>query len=556
MVSTPPDNSPTTYQPNKKSIGELLSTVSPHIRVPTWQRSYSWKRENVETFWADLIRFEKSNRSEYFLGSIVIVRTSQDVHLLLDGQQRLVTSAILLAAIREKVRSYRPMTATRIQSRYLSDLDDATEVTTFKLTLNTYDNDFFADCIMTERLPPYKEPAALIASHKLIKNAFDYFTDQLTAEMKDLSPEQGFQRAIAIQKTLTTGFTVISVVSTDEDAAAEVFETLNDRGIGLSTPDLLRNLIMRRANVKNHDAIIKLWEPVFAFEKDTTIKNFLRHFWISNYGDVKSQSLYREIKDTIIDKSISSLSFSKNLKSSAENYGAILECVHEDEYCKNLLIEVSSLGAGARILYPTILAMIELGSIDEQRSGLKSLINMYVRASVIGGKENSLIENTLYLATRNYRNDKDVNKLKESISSASLDDDEFGLAFGKASVKASRTQRYLLTKFEQFNSTEEKLVAGSKKVHVEHIYPQTPLEGENIGKHNDFVNRIGNLTLLSQKLNQSIKNGRYSDKYPEYQKSEINITKFLPAKDEWKETEITERQAGMIEAAKQIWASI
>jgi uncharacterized protein with ParB-like and HNH nuclease domain len=135
------------YQPNKRTIGELLSTTNPPIVVPEWQRSYSWTTSHVETFWNDLLYFqnrhttESIKSAEYFIGSIVIVAASTDQHLLLDGQQRLATSAILLSVIRDYLAQYSKDASVRTQSRYLADVDDSTNKTVFKIRLNEYDNE-------------------------------------------------------------------------------------------------------------------------------------------------------------------------------------------------------------------------------------------------------------------------------------------------------------------------------------------------------------------------------------------------------------------------------
>jgi len=90
------------YDAARQTLGALLSTTSPRIEVPEWQRSYSWDAPQIETFWQDLIAFSDQYPGdniigeEYFLGSIVLVIGGPTNHLL-DGQQRLATGTILLA---------------------------------------------------------------------------------------------------------------------------------------------------------------------------------------------------------------------------------------------------------------------------------------------------------------------------------------------------------------------------------------------------------------------------------------------------------------------------
>ena len=165
---------PTQYRPERKTIGELLSMTNPPILVPNWQRNFSWTTSEVDTFWQDMMLFdaqypgETINSEEYFLGSVVIVDNSEN-HLLLDGQQRLATSAILLSVIRDFLAQYRHDAAVRTSNRYLTDFDDARGANTYKLTLNRYDRDFFKREVLESRDASYVEPEPLLESHRLIR---------------------------------------------------------------------------------------------------------------------------------------------------------------------------------------------------------------------------------------------------------------------------------------------------------------------------------------------------------------------------------------------------
>ena len=165
---------PSKYSPDKKTLGSLLSLTNPPILVPNWQRNYSWTTSEVETFWNDLQLFQAKyagdtiNVEEYFLGSVGIVDNAVS-HLLLDGQQRLATAAILLSVIRDYLKRSSRDASTRIQICYLSDFDDVADRTIYKITLNTYDRDFFRREILEGRDANYAPFESTIESHKLIR---------------------------------------------------------------------------------------------------------------------------------------------------------------------------------------------------------------------------------------------------------------------------------------------------------------------------------------------------------------------------------------------------
>ena len=134
----------------------------------------------------------------------------------------------------------------------MADIDDARGgELLYKLSLNVYDAEFFRRKVLEFRDAGYKAPEPTHASHRLIEGAREYFDSELEKHYATFkTPKEAYDWALGIQHTLLNKMSVVAISSTDEDSAAEVFETLNDRGIGLSTPDLLRNLVIRRSPEK------------------------------------------------------------------------------------------------------------------------------------------------------------------------------------------------------------------------------------------------------------------------------------------------------------------
>lgn len=552
-------NQPAPYHPDKRTIGELLSTTSPALIVPAWQRSYSWTESNVETFWNDLSEFDNRNpgknidQREYFLGSVVIVSTSSNEHLLLDGQQRLATAVILLSVIRERIKTFKADAATRLQAKYLADFNDAKNEFVYKLTLNNYDRDFFKRKILENRDASYKEPTPELASHFLIEKARSYFWAVFEEKYKSFAnPEAAFNWAIRMQDVLLNHMSVVAVTSTDEDSAAEVFETLNDRGIGLSTPDLLRNLVIRRAPSTAQNEVIELWSEVIEFDTDTEIKAFLRHFWISRHGDVKTQRLYREIKDNIIQNNTDSVAFSRELKDSSVIYKDIVAARDDDSDVAALLRAINELGAS--VLYPVVLSVMERVEQSRREDVLESIVNAYVRHSVVGQLENSKLENVIHKLAAELRKSMAPSEACKLLKEFAPDDEAFVAAFQRVVISRTATQRYLLREIELDKRTTEELdVNPPNKVHVEHIYPQTPEAGKSWKNHSQMINRLGNLTLLSGSLNSSIRNATFDKKVPSYKKSELLIAQELAELTSWDSSAVEERQKKMAELVVGIW---
>jgi uncharacterized protein with ParB-like and HNH nuclease domain len=553
------------YRPERKTVGELLAMTSPAVVVPEWQRNYSWTTSEVETFWKDMLQFsdrypqDNLARQEYFLGSVVIVE-SNGLHLLLDGQQRLATSAILLAVIRDSLATYNRNAAVRLSHSYLKDYDDTSGSTKFKITLNRYDRDFFKREVLEFADEPTELPAPptpTIESHRLIRNAKAFFTERLKEKLEPLPDATArHQWALRLLRVLTANVSVVAVFSDDEDNAAIVFETLNDRGIGLSTPDLLRNLLLRRAPEDQREEVITLWGQILQIEGDIKLKSFLRHYWISHHGDVKTQSLYREIKTKISDGNINSLAFSRQLSEASLTYRDIMAGNNPNSEVARLLNDINELEAS--FFYPAILSAFE---VEEDANKLKefltAIICCYVRYSAIGKLESSYLEDFAFFLAKLVRSVGYLEGAANQVYEYAPEDSTFLEAFSKAAITRTATVRYILRELEhRRRQTEELEVSTPSRVHVEHIYPQTPLPTERWEQHNQFVNRLGNLTLLSKRINTTIKNASFAAKKPFFAQSEILLTSELGNFDSWSPEGVVSRQAAMAKDAVKVWPRI
>lgn len=550
------------YDAGRQSIGTLLSTTSPRIEVPEWQRSYSWDTAQIETFWQDLVAFDQQypddniSSEEYFLGSIVLV-TGGATNLLLDGQQRLATATILLSVLRDTRHDFKGDSAIRLQNKYISDFDDQSNTTTYVLTLNNYDRDFFRGEIQDVPANPPDRPSPSLRSHALIRKARKYFEARVAEHAEKLGGgEPAFQWNLRIGKVLCDHMSVVSVTSTDEDNAAAVFETLNDRGIGLSTPDLLRNLLLRRAaDADARDRIVAAWQTVLEIDEEANVDQFLRHYWVSHRGDVKARKLYREIKSKVIDEDVDSLAFSLELADAAPVYRDLVRAREDDPALRRLLDGIRMLGA--KSLYPALLSGYSALDPDSDKEPLcrlaDALVAMFVRYNVIGGRETTVMESTAYRIAAELRENKDFDAAISALADLAPDAEDFVSRFQRASVSRITTARYLLREIEHAKrKTQEVSVEGTDRVHVEHVYPQTPTE--SWPNHRAVIDRLGNLTLLGKRLNSSVKNADFATKKKQaYEGSDIVMTQELLSLDDWTPEAIDERQRELASWVFGIW---
>lgn len=551
------------YEAGRKTIGELLATTSPPIVVPAWQRSYSWEGTQTEAFWRDLLAFSERypddtiKGQEYFLGSIVLV-TGTDTQELLDGQQRLATATILISVIRDACATFNSDTATRQQNRYISDIDDAAGEETFQLTLNKYDAEFFRREVQQRITGSGQAPQPKLKSHMRMRKARAYLKEELDEQWKaEANEEAGFKRALRIADVLLNRMSVVAVTSSDQDNASAVFETLNDRGIGLSTPDLLRNLLIRRAgdDEKRH-RIVNAWEAILAAEDEASSEDFIRHYWVSRRGDVKGRKLYREIKDTVEAEELDALELSTALSDTADIYRDIVAARDSDDETRRLLDGVRLLGA--KVLYPAILSAFQHTEDDhkELQALLRALTTVFVRSAVLGGRQAGTIETEAYETASALFETGDFDAAISRLDSFSPDAEDARDRFRTARIERRATQRYLLRQIEHAKRASGELaVETPDRVHVEHIYPQKPEEGHRWDNHSAMLNRIGNVTLLAKRLNVQIKNAVFDKKKSEvYSESDLLLTKELMEYTEWNPAQIQARQDELSDWIFQAWS--
>ena len=555
------------YTASRKAIGELLSTARTRIEVPEWQRSYSWEKEHFEAFWLDIINFDSLHpqdtikKEEYFLGAAVLV-TGSEVDLLLDGQQRLATATILLSSLRDALAKYNTKADTRLQAKHIADYDDHTEEVSPALTLNYYDRDYFRSEIQDDSKSGKMWVQVKYKSHERMRAARKYFDERISEEeAKCGGGNDAYRRILRIKDVLLNHVSLVVIESSDEDNAATVFETLNDRGIGLSTSDLLRNFLLRTVPRSKREEVVSAWGSILETAGESSSKDFLRHFWVSQRGDVKSRRLYREIKDTILAENINPLTFSRQLSRGSHIYQDLVHARDDDEDVQRLLGDIKQLNA--RMLYPALLSgkMIVLDgtSTDEpELTGffefVSALLTIFVRHSVVGKRDASELEGVVYSVAVDLRKNKSFDEAVATLRKASPSSQQFQDDFAKVAFKLNGRARYILRELEHAKrKTQEVAVEIPSRVHVEHIYPKTPLQGREFPNHEDVVYRLGNLTLLGKGINVAIKNSSFEEKRLKSKDSDILMTREVLKWDTWTESSIDERQRQLAELAVEIW---
>jgi hypothetical protein len=546
------------------AVGHVLADRP--LAVPIYQRSYAWKMDEVDDFEKDLSRSFRATDPEYFLGTVVLSEEGTPPRLtIVDGQQRLATTMMLLAAIRnEFAKRGDTKRADIIQGRYLSkpDLDSGEDVS--QLWLNSEDNLFFTGTVVT---PSEPTPDPTRRSHQLIVGAqtsLNGFVAELASSVGD---EWGTRLREWVDFIENAVLIIVVTVPTESDAFF-IFETLNDRGADLTIADLLKNYLFGRAGAQL-DEVRHKWVTALASldmtSENATFVTFLRQYWSSKHGATRERELYKSIKDRVVTSS-QAVEFAEELENAARLYAALLNTDHEFW---------STLGTSTKDSVETLLRLdleqiriLLLAGMQhfpelELKKLIRAAVAWGVRGLIVGGIGGGTYERQYCDAAVKIRSGsvKTTDELHNQLSDLIPSDEEFRSAFAVERVTRPNLARYYLVALEKAKSgqVEPELVPNEdeEKVNLEHVLPKNPKSGEwesfTTEQRTAFVHRLGNMALLQKGVNDRIGNKPYSTKRPIFAKSALLWTQDAGERSDWTPEVIALRQADMAKLAVTIW---
>jgi uncharacterized protein with ParB-like and HNH nuclease domain len=544
------------------TLKDLISTR--FFSVPRYQRSYAWASDEVSDFWNDM-RDSITDGGDYFLGNIVL--TSLDgadkSHQIIDGQQRIATTTILNAAIRDVYSDEGDVdAAAAIQQEMICAHDTATHNKIARIKLNDVDDTFYKSLLIDK-----SEPKPTSDSHRLISSAYDFFKSKI-CEVKSQNPSTWRAELGKISHFLGQQARVISVYAANDADAFIIFETLNDRGADLTIADLLKNYLFSKSG-NEIDSVQKNWIDARAILEEYQPENefiiFLRHYWSSVYGMTRERELYKSIKNNISDK-VKAVKFSSEIKQGAKHYGAALseKSIFWNDYSDTDRNNVKLL---LRLKLeqnrPLLLAILQHFSKQEIQKTLPLLISWSVRGLIAGVMGKGAAETTFCESATKIRSGeiKSHSDLRISLSTLVPSDASFVESFAAYRTRNNGFARFLLLGLEGHLSgtSQPELVPNERvdEVNLEHVLPQRPKSSDWLGLANDEALfhslKLGNMTLLQEKKNNAIGNKPFVSKKPIIAASNFELNKYFVAHTDWTVADIDSRQKVLANIAPKVW---
>ncbi len=541
--------------------------------VPAYQRDYSWSEEEWEDLWNDIVELRPDTQYHHYMGALVIQGKSDREFLVIDGQQRLATLSLFALAVISKLNimanqgidaDANKERAQQLRNRFIGEKDPASLTESARLILNDTDNDFYQDYLVQLKKP--LNPRKLPKSNSLLWKCFLYFTERLNG-LEDMETD-GETVAGILSETAARQLLFILITVDDELNAYTVFETLNARGLELTTTDLLKNYLFSLVKVRTDlKALQRRWAKLIATVDQERFAEFLRYHLLCKQSKVRSQRLFKLVRDkTKTQEDVFALL--DELESRAElfaavsdpNHGYWMELPDARPYIRELgLFRV-------RQMVPLVFAAWESFSEEDFVRVLKLLSVISFRYNVISSLNTNVLERVYPHAARaiiagDATSPADVFKLIKPIY---VDDEkmrqDFSLFVINPRGRKKKLTKYILARLEQHasgRSCDFETDPGT----VEHILPENPMEAWEEafppGLQETSMYRLGNLTLLESSANKEISNATYDEKIDTYKNSAYALTKEIPeiAPEEWTPELVNKRQQQLAARATHLWRS-
>lgn len=532
--------------------------------IPKFQRDYSWESEHWDDLWQDILLVVKSEENEHYMGYLVLQTSDNKKFIVIDGQQRLTTLSILVLAVLKALNNLVAKgenvadNEKRIQSfrdSYIGYLNPVTLISDNKLKLNRNSDEYYRNYLVLLKDLPIRNTNS---SEKQMRECFNWFHTKITKEFKTGEDLAQFIDTI-VDKLF---FTVIEV--TDQINAFKVFETLNARGVQLSSSDLLKNYLFSvidetKPHISEIEELESLWSRIIGKLGNKKFEDYLRYYWNSKNKTVRKNQLFKTIRNNITTKE-DTFKLIRDLDDTADLFIAIQD--PESEYWNDLPEVKKQLNDLKlfQIKQTNSLLMSGYKNLDQKSFSklVKSASIISFRYNIIGGLNPNEQEDNYNKVAISISNTKtfEIKSLQAIYVADTNFENDFSTKQFKNTSRNHKIVKYILAKIENYKYNND-IDSDSDNYTIEHILPESAdetwgeFENEEIERS---IYRLGNLTLLEKKLNRNADTMNYESKKAFFVQSNCNLTKNLPESFEtWTEAKITARQKELAKAAKSIW---
>lgn len=547
-----------------KDIKGILDNKNQFV-IPDFQRSFVWTAENVNTLFTD---FEEDTNSYtdnldtlpgYLLGNIVLISNENNPTRfdVIDGQQRLTTLTLIFCALNKLFMDIAEETRQNLGANadmwightfsfkeYFRILDNNLQFVDYKI-LHTQDLDF------KETYKSIIKQGALVSDEdNTSANNLEAVYESILQHLKSIYDNEP-QKLLYFLQYLTTKVKLIETTAPSIERAFQLFEILNYRGQSLEPLDLLKNHLLKNLTAAPGITQNQIkdfsdsWSQFLKNLKDTgksraiETSTFIKHFIIGTKAiNVKKKDLFEHFKDNeLVANDI--LQLSSDINSISKVYSSINRDPLSNDFLSNddgmyTLFTLFNTVQIHPLLMPFYNAsrVDKVGLVDAAVRYVAAVIFSYTQTNAIEAELPEIIEKILHESDPARRLEVAVTELElrtkpyVDLIRVLLPVKDFGSKNKKQAPKA-----FQILKFIELYLNQKDSIKTNKKIELEHIMPQAADNDDysfaDEDTRKEYLNHLGNLTLLDKSLNASVKNGNFAEKLDHYKACEFVITRAL-----------------------------
>lgn len=550
-------------QAGLKDVREILSKPG-KFYVPQYQRGFEWGEKEFEDLWMDL-QILKEGRDTHFLGNIILVEWKDSEgtnrYEIVDGQQRLITISLLACAIRDSLEEEDEV-ISRVTEGYSSQKNEKF------LKIEPFNE---------EEKSSYEkiwEGNADKANGK-IKKAYDFYKERIN--------EMGDDEVNDLKTRVFDRLEAVETRTEDRTVAYAVFQTQNERGKEVEPEILAKTRLFEvTEGLGNEEAIRNRWIELydnlernledFRFRDSIKIRRPLSQILTnsnitSSSGEIDKQDFYR-----YFDKSLRAVGdpeeFVSLIEEQADKYIELSNAEYGTQECQINLQYLNSTNTHAEVL--SLAIVLETDNYDRMAELFRLAATLGMRME-LGDEASASKRDAMYEAARRVRSENEPEEeLVSMIDEKSPTDPQIieSLKAQDLTVHGRYKDRtkLVLASIERNRQSREPWSLDLEEVELEHIAPKGTFGSSSTYPNwrksfnhdedlfDEYVNKIGNLTLLTRSRNASIGEDSLEEKKEGYFASSLNITEELGDYDEWSPEMIEERTKELANELVEIWS--
>jgi uncharacterized protein with ParB-like and HNH nuclease domain len=526
------------FKPEAKTVKSVFGDSDSYYRIPDYQRPYSWGAEQIEQLWDDLYFAMDENEETYFLGPIILIGPNDGFEVV-DGQQRLTTLTILFCVLRDlhckDDNTLKNSIKSLVDKKYRLRL----------ITQQHYQNQFEKEVLENVAFPKEELTKKERERNKFINAALIFKEKLASLDKKEIRKLIDF---------ILDRVIMITITCPNKPFAIKLFQILNTRGLDLNQSDLIKSYLYGKCQENERAQFISTWGQIEDISKqlDEPMTGLFTYYEYYLLAKNPKKSLYEELEKKFR---------SKNPNTAIYDFKCFVDCFREISILESKLL-FSFYYLPNQVFWKAILSTAKVEEFKDFNGLCKELQKMYYSYWIAGYtstkvkqlsfnilnwvKENKPLEYIKVEIKQKMNKDNTISRMAENINN-----DAYGNSWLKPLL--------VLVEYEQTDNSKIAFLNLDNKLHIDHILPEkwdSVKEWKSLWTEEQaekWLNKIGNLTLLSGRKNIAQRNDPPKKKKEMYEKGHGGTTAFELSKKiitilerGWKENNVKERQEWMI----------